>query len=338
MSETITSETAAEPPAPSAASSAWRTAARVGWITAWVVVAVLGWVTLSRWWGFTIPARVTVLLQALVPLVYLPVYAIGVIAFVRRRWALGAACVLLALVHIAAVYPALGHRDPPAWAASAPRLTALEANVYDQNAQPQQAAAKIMGSGADVLVLVEMDSSLLNALRLAGIDQAYPYSTLGSTRYRANVIWSKQPLQDVHAAARLNDVPWATVELGGRSLLLLAVHVDNAIRGRDEWSRQLHDLGAHAASTDGPVALVGDFNATRWNPPFGDLLGQGLHDAHEAVGQGLSRSWPNLGRLAVPVMRLDHALVNDRVAVLSVHDVDIPGSDHVGFVTELAID
>ena len=83
--------------------------------------------------------------------------------------------------------------------------------------------------------------------------------------------------------------------------------------------------------------MVGDFNSTRWNPPFGELLDSGLHDAHESVGQGLSRSWPNLGWPGVPLMRLDHALVNAEVGVVSVHDVDIPGSDHVGFVTELAV-
>jgi hypothetical protein len=36
-------------------------------------------------------------------------------------------------------------------------------------------------------------------------------------------------------------------------------------------------------------------------------------------------------------MRLDHAVVNDRVGVVSVHDYTVPGSDHRGFVTELAV-
>jgi hypothetical protein len=36
-------------------------------------------------------------------------------------------------------------------------------------------------------------------------------------------------------------------------------------------------------------------------------------------------------------MRLDHAVVNDRVAVDSVHDYTVPGSDHRGFVADLAI-
>ena len=117
-------------------------------------------------------------------------------------------------------------------------------------------------------------------------------------------------------------------------------------RGRARRQRHPHPRGLDAASwatlktqatsAPGAVAVVGDFNSTRWNPPFGDLLAAGLHDAHESVGQGLSRSWPNLG-FPVPLMRLDHALVNDKVGVVSVHDVDVPGSDHIGFVTELAV-
>jgi hypothetical protein len=38
-----------------------------------------------------------------------------------------------------------------------------------------------------------------------------------------------------------------------------------------------------------------------------------------------------------PLMRLDHAVVNNHVGVVSVRDYTIPGSDHGGFVTELAI-
>ena len=142
--------------------------ARIAWIVAWMVVATLAWVTFTRVFGITFPARLTVMLQAIVPIVYLPVYPIGVVAFLRRRWYLGGACVLLAVVHVAAVYPALGRRPLPAWAVTAPRLTILEANVYDQNAEPDAAAAKILASGADVLVVVEMDSRTLQALRRPG--------------------------------------------------------------------------------------------------------------------------------------------------------------------------
>jgi len=338
MTNTITStEPAGEPVEPShRAESARELASRIAWIAAWMVVAVLAWVTLTRFFGITFPARLTVMLQAIVPIVYLPAYPIGVVAFVRKRWFLGAACAVLVLVHIAAVYPALGHRSLPAWAADAPRVSILEANVYDQNAQPDAAARKILASGADVLVIVEIDSRTLRALRQQGIDQAYPYATLATGRYRTDVIWSKLPLDDVHTPSGPTDMPSATIVVGERRLLLLGVHVENAIRSREDWTNELETLKDEATAATGPVAVVGDFNSTRWNPPFGDLLAAGLHDAHEATGQGLSRSWPNLG-FPVPLMRLDHALVNDQVGVVSVHDVDIPGSDHIGFVAELAV-
>ena len=234
------------------------------------------------------------------------------------------------------MYPALGHRSLPAWAATAPVLTVLEANVYDQNAQPDAAATKILASGADVLVVVEMDSRTLRALRRQGIDQAYPYSTLPDGRFRTDVIWSKRPLDDVHAPRPHRH---AVGHRRGRRSPPAGSSPSTSrtpsAAGRS-WNSELEALKQQATRPPGPVALVGDFNSTRWNPPFGDLLGSGLHDAHEAVGQGLSRSWPNLG-FPVPLMRLDHALVNDQVGVVSVHDVDIPGSDHIGFVTELAV-
>ena len=327
-----------EPPEPAPTTTDPRQmAARVAWVGAWVVVAVLVWVTFSRAFGITIPARITVMLQAVVPIAFVPVYPIGVVALVRKKWILAATCVVLAVVHVAAVYPALGHRSLPDWAGTAPRLTVFEANVYDQNAEPDAAARKILAAGADVLVLVEMDADTLRSLRQQGIEQAYPYSTLTSGRYRADAIWSKQPLEDAHVATGRTFMPWATVVVGDRRLLILAVHVENAIRSRADWNGELQELKERAATATGPVAMVGDFNSTRWNPPFGELLDGGLHDAHESVGQGLSRSWPNLGWLGVPLMRLDHALVNTKVGVVSVHDVDIPGSDHVGFVTELAV-
>jgi endonuclease/exonuclease/phosphatase (EEP) superfamily protein YafD len=293
-------------------------------------------VTFTRLVSITFPARITVMLQSIVPIVFLPVYPIATVALLRKRWFLGGACVVLAVVHLLSVYPALGDRSLPAWAATAPRLTVLEANVYDQNADPDGAAKKIMSSGADVLVVVEMDSSTLRALRVLGVDQAYPYSTIPNGRYRVDAIWSKHPLTDIDSPTSRRDMPSATVDVDGRKLLLVAVHVDNAIRDRDDWTSELQTLQQQATSAAGAVALVGDFNSTRWNPPFGDLLDAGLHDAHEAVGQGLSRSWPNLG-FPLPLMRLDHALVNDQVGVVSVYDVDIPGSDHIGFVTELAV-
>jgi endonuclease/exonuclease/phosphatase (EEP) superfamily protein YafD len=306
-------------------------------VVGWGLVAVLGWLTLTRFFDLTVPVRVTVLLQAVLPIVFLPVYLVGVMAFVRKRWFLGGACVLLVIVHLAAVYPALGHRSLPAWAAQAPRITILESNVYDENATPAKAAATIIGSRADVLALVELSNDVLAALRAEGLDRIYPYSTVPAGVSRSDGVWSKTPIDDVRFADGRGGMPMATVDVGGGAITVAAVHVRNATSSRSLWYGDFAEITNQVAAVSGPIALVGDFNATRWNPPFGRLLDSGFHDAHEAVGQGLSRSWPMVG-LPWPVMRLDHALVKDGVGVVSVRDVTIPGSDHRGFVAVLAVD
>ena len=56
-----------------------------------------------------------------------------------------------------------------------------------------------------------------------------------------------------------------------------------------------------------------------------------------SLGHGLSCSWPTdrgtrSFHVHPPFVRLDHALVNDGLAVLDVDDFDVPGSDHLGLV------
>jgi endonuclease/exonuclease/phosphatase family metal-dependent hydrolase len=85
------------------------------------------------------------------------------------------------------------------------------------------------------------------------------------------------------------------------------------------------------------VVLAGDLNADRDHAALRSLLETGLRDAHDERGRGLARTWP----AGLPVLHLDHVLVRDgagaRVVVRSVREVDLPGSDHLGVVAELAV-
>ena len=55
----------------------------------------------------------------------------------------------------------------------------------------------------------------------------------------------------------------------------------------------LATIGDEATSPGPPTIVVGDFNASRWHPPFRRLLRRGLRDSHEWLGHGFSTSWPN---------------------------------------------
>jgi endonuclease/exonuclease/phosphatase (EEP) superfamily protein YafD len=307
------------------------------------VVAVLAWLTVTLWTRFSVPSTLAVLLQGLVPIVYLPAWVCGVVALAGRRWTLAAACSALVLMHLVLVVPALGSDRRPGWAASAPTVTVLAANLWNANPSPDAAAREVVGSTADVLILVEVSPDMRAALERAGIDELFPHQVIAEPSGRGDTdgIYSRLPPTRTRLYPVLgNRLPAVDVEVDGRSIEIVGAHIDSPRYGTQLWEQELAQLEPIARAASGPLVLAGDFNATRWHRPFRRLLDLGLTDAHEARGKGLSRSWPVGGtKLAAlgPLMRIDHALVNDRAVVRRVRDVDIAGSDHRSLEVELAL-
>jgi endonuclease/exonuclease/phosphatase (EEP) superfamily protein YafD len=85
---------------------------------------------------------------------------------------------------------------------------------------------------------------------------------------------------------------------------------------------------------DGPVILAGDFNATRQHQALRELLETGFTDAHLATGRGWAATWP-VGRRLPPFALIDHVLVSPDLAVASVDEVAISGSDHRAVVATI---
>ena len=71
--------------------------------------------------------------------------------------------------------------------------------------------------------------------------------------------------------------------------------------------------------------MAGDFNATLDHRELRALLDRGWIDAADAVGAGLTWTWPALRRRALP-LTIDHVLVDRRVRVEEVTVVKVPGS------------
>ncbi|MFC7715070.1 hypothetical protein [Nonomuraea recticatena] len=67
-----------------------------------------------------------------------------------------------------------------------------------------------------------------------------------------------------------------------------------------------------------------------------DLLGKGYIDAAEAVGKGLTPTWPH-GRLLPPLITIDHVLADRRVGVARVEVRDVPRTDHRAVFAELRL-
>ncbi len=104
--------------------------------------------------------------------------------------------------------------------ASRARITVLSANLYDGNATPAAAAAAIVNTDVDVLVLVEISRDMQAALEAAGIEERFPYHERNEFDERAGSvegIYSRLPIQQRHdRPGRQLWLPAAVVDVGAR--------------------------------------------------------------------------------------------------------------------------
>jgi endonuclease/exonuclease/phosphatase (EEP) superfamily protein YafD len=103
------------------------------------------------------------------------------------------------------------------------------------------------------------------------------------------------------------------------------------------WRGQLGLLARQNEETDGPLVMAGDYNATKDHGPMDAVLASGMRDAYSEAGTGVGATWPQWGSPTIPVMRLDHVLVNEQVTVLSARIEPNRGSDHFRLAVGLAV-
>lgn len=308
----------------------------------WIATASIGFVAISQALGFTwIPALWA--LQALTPLVLATAAPLALIALLARRRAMAAVNlgVLVALVWL--VFPVVFPDDPGTPAPDARRLTIVSGNVYYRTDRPAEIAAALLALDADVIAMTEFSAPVEDAFALLDPGGEYPFVAARAPGDRNGVaVYSRYPIVDRTIAPIGQGLAVDVVlDVDGVATRVVVVHPLPGTDGvsLEAWTGDLASIGRIAdPDADGARTLiVGDFNATRWHPAFRGLLRRGWRNAHEVLGDGWSRSWPTGGSLPA-VVRIDHALVGDAVAVTDVRDVALPGSDHRGFVVTVAID
>ena len=314
----------------------------------WLVAAAMGTLALTQAFGVThfplvyaAQALTVPLLAPAIPLAAVALW-IGARSGDRPTLALGAVCVGISaslVVLVAPTVPPMFGRTTLPRAAAAPRITVAVGNVYFDNPTPERAVAAMLATDADVLVVVEYSGASENEFTAQGADQRYVHR-IGTPSDRRNglAIYSRFPLVNAKITpVGDQDGIDATLDVDGTPMRLLVVH---PLPGRSparlgQLERDIRTIGDVASEGDIPTAVLGDVNASRFHPALRQLLGD-FSDVHEALGQGLSASWPT-NRRVPPFVRLDHALVSGRMTATSVRDIGLPGSDHSGFVVELGL-
>lgn len=282
--------------------------------------------------------------EAAVPVLLLATGANLAAAVAGRRRIPALVSVVLAGAEARWIWPAVARRQ--AHTGQRGELRLLSANLLYSNPEAVHLAGPIRAENPDVVFLTEASYRSVGPLMRSGVFAAYPYQSVFLRRDAAGLaLFSRFPTQDV-ALLPISErhLLSARLVVGDRFVHLLGVHPRAPTMGARVWESELAAIGAAGAAVAGPLIIAGDFNASRDHIQLRRLeSAAGVSDAHDAVGRGLTGTWP-ADRRFPPLFRLDHILVSKELRVSAATTGETPGSDHrwiqadISFVDAAAAD
>lgn len=313
---------------------------------AWLATAALGTTAVLRF-SYHDGTHLLTWLNAFTRYAYLPAYLCLPLACVWRRWWLGTANLAIIGCHLYWLAPDyLRDRrfESPAATTNANEaagrpLRIFFANVRAENRERDALLREIRDARPDVIVLVEFSQAWNTGFRQSTLVAEYPYgSGLDLAQANAVSILSNLPLRnDTREWFAGRCVETVEVQLGSRSLRLVGLHAPRPMRYRDnDYEGYWKDVLPLLMSEQHPLVVIGDFNATQHSLVYHELKASGLRSAHEARGRGYATTWPN-GRVWVPPIRIDQALLSSDVECVDIAEGVGAGSDHKPLILDIRL-
>ncbi|WP_092524586.1 endonuclease/exonuclease/phosphatase family protein [Actinopolyspora saharensis] len=305
-----------------------------------LLAAFLCAVALGRFGGLE-RGQISSALIALTPYVTAGGGVLLLLALSLRRWLIALVVAMVTAVLAAGVAPrVLADESGDVQGRS---LNVLTANVYFGKADVDRLVRLVRRNDVDVLSMPELSSGMVDELRRAGLFDTLPYSVLKPEgNGDGSGIVARYPLHELSLASNTTmQQPSARIDLPGeRDVQYVAAHPVVPVGGDTTagWKREITSLPAPATDRSQPARiLAGDFNATLDHAPLRKLLGRGYSDAAEVTGDGLTPTWPELGRPWAPPVTLDHVLVSGDTAVRDYRTFKVDGTDHRAVLAELVV-
>jgi endonuclease/exonuclease/phosphatase (EEP) superfamily protein YafD len=311
-------------------------------VVGWVVTLALALVALLRIvaWDDLEPFAV---LNTVTFLLYLPAWVVAIVTLFGRRYLLAGVAALVVLAQILFLVPELTAATAlPTWAATAPSIRILDANVYYVNPSMAGYAKEIRAFKPELVTMEEATVPHVRQLVKSGALDRLPYR-FEVKRYdpRAFLIASRYRLSGSHVVSfeGLPLVVQTTIHLPSGPQTLWVIHtsapVEDSFAG---WKASLAEI-ARLVRARGPhrMLLIGDFNATWNNKGFHAILDAGLVDGAAARGHPFAMTWSQTKRPLPPLVRIDHILTGPGVTVTRIATGDGPGSDHRDLLATVAV-
>jgi endonuclease/exonuclease/phosphatase (EEP) superfamily protein YafD len=200
-------------------------------------------------------------------------------------------------------------------------------NVLTSNQEKQRALDYLLTSDADVIGLVEVDETWLQAM--APLRATYPHQFAEPRPDNFGVaLFSRTPLQKAEllwlGEPRLPSIQ-GSIWHQGRELSVIVTHPIPPVGARNAaWrDRQLARLADHVSQLPMPVLVVGDLNATPWSAGMRSLTAKGL--GLRSLRPAWTPTWRPGSVFAIPI---DHALGTAPLVITDRAVGPDLGSDH----------
>jgi endonuclease/exonuclease/phosphatase (EEP) superfamily protein YafD len=310
-------------------------------IALWVVIATLAIVVVMRlvaWDDFELFA----VLNSVTAFIYLPAWVVIIVAALGRRLLLAGVAFLIVAAQLTSLLPELAAAQPvPAWAALAPTLRLLDANVYNENPSMAGYASEISAVRPQLVTMEEATPIDIAQLSRAGVLANLPYR-FEVKRYDpfAFFVSSRYPLSGTRVVYLygLPLIVQTTLELPWGPQPLWVVHTIAPLpESFSQWRGQLALIGRLLRGR-GPkrLLIVGDFNATWGNRGFRSILDGGVTDGAATRGKAFDMTWSQITPILPPLVRIDHVLTGPGLAVVQIRTGDGLGSDHRDLIATVA--
>jgi endonuclease/exonuclease/phosphatase (EEP) superfamily protein YafD len=186
---------------------------------------------------------------------------------------LAAVFVAMAIVNVTVILVESRFRAPRASMADGATLKIASLNVNFLNTQHGRVDRWIRDEQPDILVVTEIGRSWVDAID--GLADLYPHRAIGLTNFVTML--SRRPwasLEVVAGPRTTQGLLVARFDVDGAALTVIGAHPASPVNPRWIANRdaELDIIARLAATVAGPVAAMGDFNATPWSAPMRRLV------------------------------------------------------------------
>ena len=320
----------------------------MSYLTAWLVALALCAVAALRIF-YHDGSFLLIWLNAFTRYVYLPAYACLAWSAWQRRWVLSAASALAVGCHLTWMAPDfLRDRrfDLPAGTTTAETASRSSrsvriffANVAASNLEHDAMLQEIAAANPDVIVLVEYSWPWHLAFKSAPVMRPYIHGTGHLQSHIGSVnVFSKLPLKkEMQNWVNSRAVHTIDLELDGDTLRIIGLHGPRPIDDpKYDYAGYWQKLVPLLTAEQGPVVVVGDFNATEHSRAYRQLKAGSLRSAHDDRGRGYATTWPN-GQVWLPPIRIDQAFVSSEIECQRIVEGRGLGSDHKPLIVDVRI-